>query len=316
MKKRILLVIVWLILSLSSCSAIKDDTAKVNYNKKDKNYGILNNSADSDLTKRDKYEQFLGEWYYTPYSDPRYFEDFTKVVFTKKAGRYYVKWEEPYIDNLALSEEIVFISENVAEGTILRKVKTSKGTDMDNNPIVAGMHMVNQYIFYSDEHFNLHPKIEETGKLIMMQPGQGYRGSPKDMPKKSEKEDSNNKLPILGTYTAFEVVDGKPNYYLSVTNISGNNIAINICWLGSNNTPVYVTTARVSLTYGYGIFEWSDNWMNSGIGTVNFSEESVYLTMRISRRSPVNNSTLECERTLNYRTKDIIIGESMIEGLL
>ncbi len=148
----------------------------------------------------------LGTWYYTPCTYPQSEDDFTKVKFIENNGKYYVEWEDEDIDDFAMAEEIVFISENIAQGTTKSEIRTNGVYDIVGTPIVDGMHIVNQYIFYDNDSFNLHPKIVETDKHMMMQPGTGYREPPEFSVKNTE-DNKNIETVILSDYIGKTVGD-------------------------------------------------------------------------------------------------------------
>lgn len=107
----------------------------------------------------------------------------------------------------------------------------------------------------------------------------------------------------LGTYSMNPIVDDSANYFVNVKSINGNYATINIEWIGDRGRFIYCTEdIQVALNNGYGTFNWEDSWSNRGIGFIQFSGDTVTLTMRATYTSKYNRSSMECEnRVMGYR---------------
>ena len=115
---------------------------------------------------------------------------------------------------------------------------------------------------------------------------------------------------FCGNYSDTETVEG-PCYTVSILSVDhAGSIEISVSYVGSNSSPVYTTEPiRASIADDHTVqFEWTDSWMNQGIGTLVLdpgNPSAVQLMMTVTEEAEVNRATLSTHdqyKTLMRRT--------------
>ena len=85
-------------------------------------------------------------------------------------------------------------------------------------------------------------------------------------------------------------------YSVSVVSQDDDEIEFWVGRQGSNASPIY-STSTIRAAYGEGSieFQWSDNWDNSGTGTLAFAEGSVTVKMIETTTASGNRSSLQTD---------------------
>ena len=103
---------------------------------------------------------------------------------------------------------------------------------------------------------------------------------------------------FCGNYSDTETVEG-PCYTVSIISVDNTTkaIDISISYVGPNSSPLYSTeTIHASITSDHTVqFEWTDSWMNQGVGTLILNPDdpsTVQLMMTVTEEAEVNRATL------------------------
>ena len=114
---------------------------------------------------------------------------------------------------------------------------------------------------------------------------------------------------FIGSYT----IEGKkPSfeegwYTLTVDSIEKDgNVVFQVDMGGLNGSPIYTTNVIKSKIKGKKAgFDWVDTWENSGTGKLIFKKNGkLSLTLKITKESDVNRSTLKCKNLILEKYSD------------
>lgn len=136
--------------------------------------------------------------------------------------------------------------------------------------------------------------IEIAGRAVIESMGDGsYRLVSYSLGSNASKIESK-----AGLYTqegqSFSDDWAPPSYSVGVVSQSDSEIEFWVERLGANASPIYVTNnIRVAYSEGPIPFRWSDNWGNSGTGTLVFNNDSVNVRMLETNTANGNRSSLQ-----------------------
>ena len=97
----------------------------------------------------------------------------------------------------------------------------------------------------------------------------------------------------------------KPADALIVTKVFGKKITFVLEHYGVNGSPLYQTNTITASVRKNKVskFKWEDNWGNSGVGSLKFSNKSVKITMKTKKQSSFNRWLWGGTDTLRYQRK-------------
>lgn len=213
-------------------------------------------------------EQWLGTWYHTNLSAPQTASDWSTIEIKNENGKYYAVWGD------GTTEEIVFISDTVAQGTKTNTVTESGSIDMNRNTVDVGTHTKRLFEFGTlngAQYIEPSVMCAETNTKLMAEWQKGFREIPEEY--KDVVSEENPSKAMIGGYVWS---DDASEAALVVSAVNGNDVTFSMTF-SVNAGRMAALEATVTLDEnGYGTFSNAeDNWGNKNTGYVKFEGNSV-----------------------------------------